>query len=214
MTSEPGLVVADQQHADILTDAFSDDPFMGWVFGDKRSQALPTWWSFIGSTAPEGAELWRIDDDAASMWHPPRHAAEDGDEPEPSADEEHDEGRGEEDSDDEEPNPFVEMMLPWVGGRLQEIIDMLTSGFALRPEEPHWYLLALGTRAASQGHGLGAGLVRPVLDRCDEQGLGSYLESSNPRNIPFYHRLGFEIVNEHWTPDRTAVMTGMWRRPR
>lgn len=203
MTSEPALVVADQQHADILADAFADDPFIGWIFGDKQAQAQPTWWSFIGSTAPEGAELWRIDDDAASLWHPPRHAGEQDEEPE-SAPEGEEEGQ----------NPFVEMMLPWVGGRLPEIVDMLTEGYALRPEEPHWYLLALGTRAASQGHGRGAHLVRPVLDRCDEQGLGAYLESSNPRNIPFYHRLGFEIVNEHWTPDRTAVMTGMWRRPR
>ena len=56
--------------------------------------------------------------------------------------------------------------------------------------------------------------VRPVLERCDREGIGAYLESSNPRNIPFYHRLGFEVVNENWTPDNVAVMTGMWRAPR
>ena len=208
-TSEPAIVQPDAQHADILADAFLDDPFMAWIFGDHaaRVAALPTWWAFIGANSPEGAELWRIDDGAASLWHPPHHAGE----PEPEPEPEPAEG---DDGEEEEPNPFVEMMLPFVGGRLPEILDMLGSGRELHPDEPHWYLLALGTRAATQGHGLGARIVRPVLERCDREGIGAYLESSNPRNIPFYHRLGFEIVNENWTPDNVAVMTGMWRAPR
>ncbi len=201
-SSEPSRVSADDQFADILADAFADDPFMAWIFGDRaaRDAALPVWWRFIGANTPDDAELWRIGGEAASLWHPPRHTQE----PEAEPDE----------SEDDEPNPFVEMMLPFVGARLPEIVDMLGRGRNARPEEPHWYLLALGTRAASQGHGLGARIVRPVIERCDAEGIGTYLESSNPRNIPFYHRLGYEIVNETWTPDDTTVVTGMWRAAR
>ena len=209
MSTEPSIVSADAQHADILADAFADDPFMGWIFGDHaaRAAALPTWWRFIGANSPEGAELWRIDDSAASLWHPPHHASEPEPEPDPSETEP-------DDAEDEQPNPFVEMMLPFVGSRLPEILDMLGRGRDARPSEPHWYLLALGTRATNQGHGFGARIVRPVIERCDAEGIGTYLESSNPRNIPFYHRLGYEIVNEHWTPDDTTVVTGMWRAAR
>lgn len=208
--TEPVIVQPDAQHADILADAFIDDPFMAWIFGDHASRlaALPTWWAFIGAHTPEGAELWRIDDHAASLWYPPRHAGEPDADPDPEPEPESDE------HDDDAPNPFVEMMLPFVGPRLPEILEMLGRGHDARPDEPFWYLLALGTRATSQGHGYGARIVRPVLDRCDAEGIGTYLESSNPKNIPFYHRLGYEIVNETWTPDDAAVMTGMWRAPR
>lgn len=209
--AQPTPAVADDQHAAILADAFADDPFMAWLFGDHaaRAAALPTWWGFIAANAPEGAKLWRVDDHAASLWHPPHHAEPPAPEPEPAPD---DDGRaGDDDGGEDEPDPFVQMMLPLVGGRLPEILEMLGVVRELHPDEPHWYLLALGTRAASQGHGFGARIVRPMLDRCDREGLGAYLESSNPRNIPFYHRLGFQIVSETWTPDRAAVMTGMWR---
>jgi ribosomal protein S18 acetylase RimI-like enzyme len=59
------------------------------------------------------------------------------------------------------------------------------------PEEPHWYLPMIGVEPDRQGAGLGTRLMREGLGRCHRDGLPAYLESTNPRNIPFYERLGF-----------------------
>jgi ribosomal protein S18 acetylase RimI-like enzyme len=62
--------------------------------------------------------------------------------------------------------------------------------------EPHWYLAVLGTVPEAQGQGLGSAMMRPVLERCDKEGLPAYLESSKRSNIPFYNRHGFEVIGE------------------
>lgn len=76
---------------------------------------------------------------------------------------------------------------------------------------PHFYLFLLG--AAEQGRGVGARVMRPVLERCDADGLPAYLESSSTRNVSFYERLGFRVL---WT-DRPGTdgpeFRGMWRDP-
>jgi len=77
--------------------------------------------------------------------------------------------------------------------------------------DPHFYLYLLGVDPA--GHGWGGPLMGPVLARCDADGLGAYLESSNARNHGFYRRLGFRPVWEARPDDHGPVMTGMWRDP-
>jgi hypothetical protein len=42
--------------------------------------------------------------------------------------------------------------------------------------------------------GFGGALMKEALVLIDEQGLPSYLESSNPRNISLYERHGFEVM--------------------
>ena len=44
--------------------------------------------------------------------------------------------------------------------------------------------------------------MRPVLDHCDAEGWPAYLESSKERNIPFYARHGFAVVEEVPLPAR------------
>lgn len=61
---------------------------------------------------------------------------------------------------------------------------------------PHFYLAVLGTRPDRQGKGIGSALLRPILDRCDEEGIGAYLESSKESNIAFYARHGFAVAGE------------------
>ena len=67
--------------------------------------------------------------------------------------------------------------------------------------------------AAVQGRGVGATVIRPVLDRCDADGLPAYLESSSVTNVSFYERLGFRIIWEDRPGDDGPLFRGMWRDP-
>ncbi len=80
-------------------------------------------------------------------------------------------------------------------------------------DQPHFHLQFLGVTGDHRGRGAGEPLLGPVLARCDADGLAATLESSNPRNLTFYRRLGFETVWED-APDGGPIVTGMARRPR
>jgi GNAT superfamily N-acetyltransferase len=66
----------------------------------------------------------------------------------------------------------------------------------LHPDEPHWYLEVLGTVPEKQGKGLGGDVLAPVLRRCDEEGVPVWTWSSNERNLAFYYRQGFEVLDK------------------
>ncbi len=59
---------------------------------------------------------------------------------------------------------------------------------------PHWYLMVLGVDPPQQGRGLGSLLVREGLDRADVAGVPAYLETESERNVAFYERLGFRVL--------------------
>jgi ribosomal protein S18 acetylase RimI-like enzyme len=81
------------------------------------------------------------------------------------------------------------------------------------PHAPaHYYLAMLGTDPSHQGQGLGSAIMRPVLERCDGDGVGAFLESSKERNIDFYARHGFRVMQEIRLP-RGPRMWQMWRDP-
>jgi ribosomal protein S18 acetylase RimI-like enzyme len=78
--------------------------------------------------------------------------------------------------------------------------------------EPHWYLSLLGVDPAQQGHGIGAALIEGGIARADDDGLPAYLETSNPKNLAWYRRFGFEIEQElRVGANRPAIWT--MRRP-
>jgi len=81
------------------------------------------------------------------------------------------------------------------------------------PEEAHWYLPLIGVEPNAQGRGVGAELMRHAVARCDQERALAYLESSNPRNIPFYQRFGFEAMGEIQI-GAVPLVTPMLRRPR
>jgi ribosomal protein S18 acetylase RimI-like enzyme len=64
----------------------------------------------------------------------------------------------------------------------------------------HWYLLNLAVRPELQGQGLGSILLRSGLDRAQLQGVPCFLETTNPRNVPFYEKHGFRMIHEGHPP--------------
>jgi GNAT superfamily N-acetyltransferase len=65
---------------------------------------------------------------------------------------------------------------------------------------PHWYLTLLGVHPADQGLGIGERLLQPVLHKADEGNIPCYLETTNPPNVGFYRKHGFEVVWEGTEP--------------
>jgi GNAT superfamily N-acetyltransferase len=78
---------------------------------------------------------------------------------------------------------------------------------------PHFYLALLGTEPSAQGKGLGSAVLGAVLEQCDSDRVGAYLESSKERNIDFYARHGFRVLDEIRLL-RGPSMWRMWRDPR
>jgi|SRR5271165_6985949 len=106
------------------------------------------------------------------------------------------------------------MMHPRLIPRMPLTVSGLLGVERRHPREPpHWYLAVLGTDPSAQGRGLGSAALRPVLERCDSDGIGAYLESSKERNIDFYARHGFRVTRELRLPLGPPVWA-MWRDPR
>ena len=105
-------------------------------------------------------------------------------------------------------------VLPYVATNLGITLRLLALVESKHPRKPHWYLATLGTAVDRQGAGVGSALLRPVLEHCDAEGTPCYLESSKERNVPFYRRHGFEVVEEVPLPGDGPPVWTMWREPR
>jgi ribosomal protein S18 acetylase RimI-like enzyme len=174
-----------------LTLAFIDDPVMRWIMpeGSEYLRSLPTVQGSLGARAFEHDGAICFDDySGAALWLPPGIEV-----------------------DGDTMAAVVEERAP---EKLRpDLYKMMEQMGALHPSEPHWYLAVLGVDAHHQGKGLGSLLMKHALVRVDKEHAIAYLESSNPRNIPFYERHGFDVVGEIQTGD-SPVVTGMLRRPR
>jgi len=82
------------------------------------------------------------------------------------------------------------------------------------PSEPSWYLQALGVHPRAQRRGVGTRLMTPALARADQAGLPCYLQTSDPANVEYYRRFGFEVSQPaiEVFPDGPAYL-GMTRLP-
>jgi GNAT superfamily N-acetyltransferase len=114
-------------------------------------------------------------------------------------------------------SPSVELLRCFLSPGLATRLPVLALGFErmrrLHPRTPaHWYLSLLATDPDERGQGLGAAMLEPVLERCDADGVGVYLESSKPRNLGFYARFGFHTLDPLQLP-LGPTLWPMWRNP-
>ncbi|MCW2093420.1 UNVERIFIED_ORG: ribosomal protein S18 acetylase RimI-like enzyme [Rhodococcus erythropolis] len=100
----------------------------------------------------------------------------------------------------------------WAG--LQRGAQLEASTEQSHPLTPHWYLATIGTDSEVRGSGFAHALIRSRLNTCDQEKSAVYLESSNPANLPYYRRFGFEVSAEISIPDGGPVLWGMWRPPK
>jgi GNAT superfamily N-acetyltransferase len=183
--------------SDILAAAFDNDPVMNWVFPDaaaRPAQLRILFFGLAGSFLPKSGTVHLLDDACASFWRPPGR----------------DEGRGDDHPSDASAGDSA---LPFSGDAVVRLRLLGAAMASAHPSDPHWYLNVLGTKPERQSQGLGARVIGRVLDTCDADGVPAYLESSNPANIPFYRRQGFETTGEITLPEGPSLYA-MWRDPR
>jgi GNAT superfamily N-acetyltransferase len=68
----------------------------------------------------------------------------------------------------------------------------------------YWYLSIVGILPEFQGRGFGADLVMRILQKTDAAGIPTYLETFTPRNITFYQRLGYQVIDSFVEPTTAA----------
>jgi GNAT superfamily N-acetyltransferase len=94
--------------------------------------------------------------------------------------------------------------------RVVSFFGLLEACEAFTPNTPYWQLELLVVDPDHQGKGRGASLLAYGLQICDDQRTPVYLEFSNPGNLSFYRRHGFELLAEVQLP-RTAKRFPMLR---
>ncbi len=79
--------------------------------------------------------------------------------------------------------------------------------------KPHWYLWALGVDPARQGKGVGSILLQPVLAQADADETPCYLETQNDKNLPFYEKQGFKVMEAKEIGKGAVTTWAMLREP-
>lgn len=166
---------ADRNRAlDTLVLAFTADPVIRWLYPDalRYLAHFPEFLASFGGQAFAERTVWRLGAfSAVALWLPP-HVDLAGD-------------------------AIVGVLKQTVApGRTKDAMEVLGQMDDAHPRFPHWYLAWFGVDAALQGQGLGGALLKRCLRIVDEDRLPAYLDTPNPRNIPFYERHGFEVTGK------------------
>ncbi len=184
---------------EVLALGFEHDPLWGWAFEDasreRKLAALRTVFGFFAAAALDFGWV-RVTDgvEAVALWIPP--------------------GSPEMSPADEErlPGVIAGACGPESATRVTELLDAFDRTHPHEP--PHFYLSLLATHPDHAGNGHGVGLVADNLAEIDagDPSAPAFLESSNPRNLARYERLGFRPIRD---VELIAGLNGtqMWRPP-
>ena len=181
----------------VLAQAFEEDPFMSWLFPEPkfRLKLIQAWMRVEVESAIRMGSGWVSVDDgeivAGTIWSPPGRDLHEG-------------------------GTFKQLWYLVLGAnpsRSSELAEGLSMLGDTHPAEAHFYLNTVGVEPNLTGQGHGGTIIHHTLELADNDGHPCYLESSSPRNVPLYERLGFEVTNEIALPNG-PTMWGMWRSQR
>jgi len=180
----------------VLVHAFVDDPFISWaVRADERRTAA--YWRlfdlFVRRLSLPYGHVFTTDRlDAVALWVPPgcwRQGAVDQ----------------------------VRQLPDWMAivglKRVSHVFGAIATLLGKHPNEPHYYLPFVGVDLSARGQGNGSAVLQPVLQWCDTLRLGAYLENTNERNLVFYERVGFRVVEMLVLAEDGPTVWRMWRSP-
>ena len=84
----------------------------------------------------------------------------------------------------------------------------------LMKTRPHYYLWGLAVEPSRAAKGIGAALMHPVLSLADTGKLPIYLETHDGKNVQYYQRHGFELIQSAKIPRYGLQFWCMVREPR
>jgi GNAT superfamily N-acetyltransferase len=177
-----------------FTRAFADDPVWRWFIPSD---------DFIGrmmifgdgvlrhAALPNGATYTTDDGVSAAIWTPPGH----------------------QDTSEAQAEALTVTFKTCFGANLERFQQSFSLMATKRPHNAHWYLVGLGTHPDWQGQGFASSVMRPILERCDVEGVPAYLEATKEGNVPFYQLHGFEVTDTLDLPGGGPKLYLMWRKP-
>jgi ribosomal protein S18 acetylase RimI-like enzyme len=184
--------------AGVLARAFAGDPYFRYLTSGAAhpvERMHEGWTGILRYGSARLAATYKTDDrSGVAMWLPPRHPARSG---------------------IESLRLLLAMARLRGWRRLRAVSDIVREIDDRRRHHepgPHYYLQALAVDVGRQGRGTGTALMRATLERCDAAGLPACLETVNPRNLPLYRRLGFQVVDT-LTLGGTGIECWILRRP-
>jgi GNAT superfamily N-acetyltransferase len=176
--------------------AFHNDPVWSWAFpdADQRPAQFRQWWPlFVRSAIPHEFTWMGAHAETVAVWTPPNL-------PELS---------------DVALASIPRLLGELLGERASIVLEGLLLFDNAHPhDEPHYYLGFVATHDDYRGQGIGEQLLAQNLVRIDTEHAPAYLESSNPKNLERYGRLGFVPLEEFTLPDNGPTVTTMWRPAR
>jgi GNAT superfamily N-acetyltransferase len=177
-----------------LADAFQDEPTFSYIVpgAEARRKALPHAFRIIvGEDIKAGRVMMTANGEAATAWRVP--------------------GLIHETWLEELRNvlPFVRIF----GTATLRALKISNLIKAHLPGEDCWYLHMAGCRSGHQGKGFGGAAIRAGLAFADAERRKTYLETADPKNLPIYRALGFEIVHT-WKVPGGPQFWGMMRAAR
>lgn len=191
----PGAsVVGDEDRAAAeatLIMAFAEDPVQRWLYPEPERylECFPVFLSQTSEAAHDAGGVWRLNDGSAvAVWVPPG-------------------------TREDEDVLVASLMQTVESSKHADLMSMLDQISTLQRESPHWHLPWFGVDPFRQGRGLGQQLMRACLREIDAKNHAAYLESTNPRNLPFYERLGFTVSGRIEVPG-CPPMISMFRKAR
>lgn len=183
LTDQTLLQVAQVEQASrLLGKAFQDDPLMVYIVPSaaKRRRSLPSFFRVVLRYCLRYGTVYTTETlDGVACCLPPGQT-----------------------------NPSIPRLLrvilggaPWLPGPLELPRTLHATRYtdethASAVRELHWYLWVLGVGPENQGRGTGGRLLETVIQQARAQGVPCYLETENPRNVPFYQKHGFRLVRE------------------
>lgn len=169
--------------SDVFARAFLDDPLTTYIFPDDEDRDDLLFWYYstiVQYGLYSGAVYTTTSCDGIAVWLP--------------------QGADEQRSDRLQQAGLLDAPDVLGGEALSRLVGVIGSLERARKRDVpprHWYLPALGVDPSRQGQGIGGRLLREIFPQADADGVPCYLETFQPRNVPFYTRHEFvPVANE------------------